>query len=154
MVLGPDVVTPRPQPDVEAVTTEVMARLWAPAWRREVPGIPDSSVDDLIRREPVNDAHVQVVDLAVLDADRVPMASAQLRVDGATAEITAVMTDPAHRGRGLATAVVLDAVRRAREAGCDVIWLHAVADDWPRRWYERLGFEDVGVRWVAAWHPR
>jgi len=154
MVLGPDVATPPPSTGVEAVTTEVMARLWGPAWRREVPGIGHDAVADLIRREPLNDAHVRVVDLAVLDGDRVPIASTQLRVDGATAEVTAVMTDPAHRGRGLATAVVLDAVRRAREAGCDVIWLHALADDWPRGWYERLGFEDAGVRWVASWHPR
>ena len=40
------------------------------------------------------------------------------------------MTDPGHRGRGHATALVADATGRARAAGCDVVWLLASVDDW------------------------
>ena len=36
-----------------------------------------------------------------------------------------------------------------RDAGCDLVHLTAYAADWPRAWYERLGFVDVGARWVA-----
>jgi GNAT superfamily N-acetyltransferase len=155
MVLGPDVEVPAPPPgiDVVAVTSEVMHGLWGPTWRRDIPGIGDDAVADLLRRESFADAHVRIVDLAVLGDGGVPVAATQLRIDGATAAVEAVMTDEAVRGRGYATATVLDAVRRARAAGCDLVWLIARAEDWPRHWYARLGFDDVGARWIATKHP-
>lgn len=152
LVLGPEVDVPVVLPDgveVVPVTVEVMGRFWGPAWRRDIAGIPDASVDDLVRREAFADAHLRLVDLAVLGADGVPVAGTQLRIDGATAAVEAVNCHPDHRGRGLATALVTTAIARARAAGCDLVWLLAYADDWPRRWYERLGFVDVGARWVV-----
>ena len=41
-----------------AVTQETMAGLWAPSWRRDLPGIDDAAVDDLVRRESFANAHV------------------------------------------------------------------------------------------------
>jgi hypothetical protein len=35
----------------------------------------------------------------------------------------------------------------AAAAGCDLVVLEAVADDWPRNWYARRGFEVVGSVW-------
>lgn len=151
MVLGPDTDPPEPGPaPIVAVTSEVMAGLWRASWRRDVPGIGDAEVDDLVRREAFADAHCRIVDLAVLGPDGVPVAGTQLRIDGATAAIEAVMTAPDARGRGVAGSLVADAIRRARDAGCDLVWLYARADDWPRQWYARLGFVDVGARWVAT----
>lgn len=135
---------------VLTVTSDVMARLWRPSWRRQLPEVPDGDIDDLIRREPLDDAFVRVIDLAVLGDDETPVAGAQLRIDGATASIDAVLTDPGHRGRGYATAVVGAAIERATAAGCDVVFLAALVDDWPRRWYARLGFVDIGPRWQAT----
>lgn len=135
---------------VVPVAAEVMAGLWRPSWRRDLPGAPDEVIDDLVRREPFADAHLRVVDLAVLGDDGVPVAGTQLRIDGATAGVEAVLAAPDHRRRGLATALVAEAVHRARRAGCDLVWLHARADGWPRRWYERLGFVDAGARWVVT----
>lgn len=134
---------------VRSVTNEVMAGLWGRSWRRDLPHASDEAIDDLIRREPFADAHLRIVDLAVLDADGVPVAGTQLRIDGATAAIEAVLCSPDARGAGLARALVTSAVARAQDAGCDLVWLIAYADDWPRRWYERLGWVDVGARWVA-----
>jgi uncharacterized protein (DUF952 family)/GNAT superfamily N-acetyltransferase len=150
LVLDPSAeTTATPDVTVTPVTSEVMAGLWGPSWRRDLPHASDEAVGDLIRREPFANAHLEIVDLAVLGADGVPVAGTQLRIDGATAAIEAVLCDPDHRGRGYATALVATAIERARSAGCDQIWLIAYADDWPRRWYERLGFVDVGARWVA-----
>ncbi|MGH3694188.1 MAG: GNAT family N-acetyltransferase [Pseudonocardiaceae bacterium] len=135
---------------VVAVTHEIVSRLWERSWRRELPHLDDDEVRQLLGRETVADAVLRVVDLAVLDGRGEPIASTQLRIDGATAAIEAVMTDPAHRQAGLAAALVLDAIARARTAGCDVVFLVAAADDWPHHWYARLGFTDVGTRFEAT----
>jgi uncharacterized protein (DUF952 family)/GNAT superfamily N-acetyltransferase len=150
-VLDADAPEPSvPAGRVVAVTQEVMAGLWAPSWQREHPGIDDDAVADLVRRESFAAAHARIVDLAVLGDDGVPVAGTQLRIDGATAAIEAVMTAPSSRRKGHGAALVGDAIRRARSAGCDVIWLLCRADDWPRRWYERMGFVDIGCRWDAV----
>jgi uncharacterized protein (DUF952 family)/GNAT superfamily N-acetyltransferase len=141
---------PSPGAGVVAVTREVMAGLWGPTWRQDIPGISEEAVEHLIRREGIADAHVAVTELAVLGVDGVPVAATQLRIDGATAAVESVMTDPAVRRVGYGTAVVVEAIRRARAFGCDVVFLCADADDWPRGWYERLGFVDIGPRWEAT----
>lgn len=151
MVLDPAAPAPTPAAvPVVAASTEMMAGLWRASWRRQLPDAAEAVIDDLVRREAFADAHVRVVDLAVLDESAAPVAGAQLRVDGATAAIEAVMTDPHVRRRGYARALIGDAIRRARALGCDVVFLLAAAHDWPRHWYTRLGFVDVGERWEAT----
>jgi ribosomal protein S18 acetylase RimI-like enzyme len=61
-------------------------------------------------------------------------------------EIDEVTTLPRFRGRGLGTAVVEAALQASLAEGHDLTFLVANADDWPRRWYERLGFVEVGGR--------
>jgi ribosomal protein S18 acetylase RimI-like enzyme len=63
---------------------------------------------------------------------------------GEVAQVEDVATLGAHRGRGLARATVLLAVRAAREAGADLVFLGADAEDWPRHLYRKLGFDVVG----------
>jgi GNAT superfamily N-acetyltransferase len=60
-------------------------------------------------------------------------------------EVDAVNTLPAHRGRGLGRATVVEAVRAARAGSPDIVFLGAYRDDWPHQWYRRLGFEPVGM---------
>jgi GNAT superfamily N-acetyltransferase len=105
-------------------------------------------VAQLIGREQLNDRVVAVSDVVVREDGRV-VAAGQLRVDGATAAVESVMTDPAARGRGYADAVLARALDLATEAGCDLVVLEAAADDWPRHWYARRGFEVVGSTWWA-----
>ncbi|MFJ1807515.1 MULTISPECIES: GNAT family N-acetyltransferase [unclassified Streptomyces] len=67
------------------------------------------------------------------------MAGERLRVPGWT-EISAVCTDPAHRGRGLATRLIRAVGDGIRERG-DTPFLHAAADNAPAiRLYQSLGF--------------
>ena len=151
MVLGPDVEVARPVGvEVRQVTSEAMVGLWGPSWRRAEADITDEDLADLLRREAFADAHLRIVDLAVVGDDGDPRSSAQLRIDGATAALESVMTEPGARGRGWSRVVVGEAVARARAAGCDLVWLLAHAEDWPRSWYSRLGFVDVGARWIAS----
>lgn len=136
---------------VELVAQSEVHEFWARSWRRDLPDRPgrERVIADLIGREQLNDAVVAVTDLVVREAGRVG-ASGQLRVDGATAAVESVLTDPTARGRGHADAVLARAVDLAARAGCDLVVLDAAADDWPRHWYARRGFEVVGSVWDAA----
>ncbi|MGH3817403.1 MAG: GNAT family N-acetyltransferase [Pseudonocardiaceae bacterium] len=136
--------------NVIPVAHEIVSRLWARSWRRALPDLNEDTVRQLVDRDLLADAVVRVGNLAVLNDAGEPIASTQLRLDGATAAIEAVLTDPAHRRAGLARALVLDALTRARAAGCDVIFLAAAADDWPCHWYTRLGFSAVSTRFEAT----
>jgi GNAT superfamily N-acetyltransferase len=64
------------------------------------------------------------------------------------AMIDEVGTLKAHRGHGLARAVVIAALDTARADHADPIVVPADADDWPQLIYARLGFEPL-VRQVA-----
>lgn len=136
--------------DVVPVAHETAGRLWESFWRSDMPNIDDEAVRQLVSREALADAVVRILDLAVLDGHGEPIASTQLRIDGATAAIEAVITDPAHRRGGLARTLVSHALARARAAGCDAVFLSAAADAWPRRWYTRLGFAEVHTRYEAT----
>ena len=135
---------------VVPVTHEVVSKLWQRSWRRDQPSLDDDAVRQLVDCEALADAVLRVVNLAVLDGCGEPIAATQLRIDGATAAIEAVMTEPAHWRAGLARALVLNALARARTSGCDAVFLTAVAGGWPHRWYTRLGFTDVGSRFQAT----
>ena len=123
---------------------------WAASWRQQLSGERqlDDAVAQLVGREQLNDRVVAVRDIVVREDGRV-VAAGQLRVDGATAAVDSVLTDPAARGRGHAGAVLGRALALATEAGCDLVVLEAAADDWPRHWYSRRGFEVVGSVWNA-----
>ena len=133
---------------VEVVDEADVYGFWAESWRRDLPERRDRDrvIADLVGRERLNDRLVAVTNLVVREEGRV-VASGQLRVDGATAAVDSVLTDPAARGRGHADAVLARALDLAARAGCDLVVLEAAADDWPRHWYARRGFADLGTVW-------
>jgi uncharacterized protein (DUF952 family)/ribosomal protein S18 acetylase RimI-like enzyme len=133
---------------VEVVPEPEVHEFWARSWRRDLPDRPDRErvIADLVGRERLNDRVVAVTNLVVREAGQV-VAAGQLRVDGGTAAVESVLTDPAARGRGHADAVLARALDLAARAGCDLVVLEAAADDWPRHWYARRGFEVVGSVW-------
>ena len=57
------------------------------------------------------------------------------------------------RGQGLARAVTLAAVRASLAAGNELTYLAALANDWPRLLYARLGFEEVGNTYAFRRRP-
>jgi uncharacterized protein (DUF952 family)/GNAT superfamily N-acetyltransferase len=133
----------------EVVAQEVVHEFWTSSWRQSLEGLGpqlDQVVAQLVGREHLNDRVVDVRDVVVRENGRV-VASGQLRIDGATAAVDSVLTDPASRGRGYADAVLARSLNLATEAGCDLVVLEAAADDWPRTWYGRRGFETVGSSW-------
>jgi uncharacterized protein (DUF952 family)/ribosomal protein S18 acetylase RimI-like enzyme len=135
-------------PRAEVVAQREVHDFWERNWRRELAGIRDldRAVAQLVGREALNDRVVAVSDVVVRENGRL-VAAGQVRVDGATAAVESVVTDPAARGRGYGDAVLATALELAAVAGCDLVVLEAAADDWPRQWYARRGFEVVGSVW-------
>jgi ribosomal protein S18 acetylase RimI-like enzyme len=62
-----------------------------------------------------------------------------------TGQIENVLTLERHRNRGLARALVLQALAASRAAGNELTFLLANRDDWPKELYRKLGFDEVGV---------
>jgi GNAT superfamily N-acetyltransferase len=133
----------------EVVPQAEVHEFWDRSWRQDL-HVPAEQLDEvvaqLIGREHRNDRVLAVTDVVVRERGRV-VAAGQLRVDGATAAVESVMTAPEARGHGHADAVLARILRGAAEAGCDLVVLEADADDWPREWYARRGFEVVGSTW-------
>ncbi|GMA24075.1 hypothetical protein GCM10025864_18340 [Luteimicrobium album] len=83
----------------------------------------------------------------------VAMAGERMRPPGWT-EVSAVCTDPDHRGQGLAARLVRAVAHGVRERGDEAILHAASANEDAIRLYERLGFEvRRPVRFVVARTP-
>jgi len=89
-----------------------------------------------------------------VELDGAIAAYCELRGDGATAQIEDVNTLGAYRGRGLGRVVVQHALDEGRAAH-DVVFIEALADDWPKDLYAKLGFETIDERhlFLRAPHP-
>ena len=134
--------------DIDATTTDRDE-----SWDEDIPRLMDPELREIVELEAVTAAVAQSHHLAVLDDDGEPAAWADLYAAGATAQLENVMARADQRGRGLATAVALEAVDRAHRMGCDVVFLRTDADDWPRHLYEQLGFRAVEVAHVFDFQP-
>lgn len=80
--------------------------------------------------------------LAVRSDDETVVAHVDLYVRDGLAQVEELMTAPAARGRGYGSALVIEAVRRARANRAFIV---ADVDDWPKQLYRRLGFRDLGT---------
>lgn len=69
------------------------------------------------------------------------------------AQVESVVTLEEFRGLGVARNVVLEAVREARAGGAGLVFLLADLNDWPRRLYGRLGFDEIGRSWAFTKWP-
>ncbi len=70
-----------------------------------------------------------------------------LFVNGGVAQIEDVNTLEEFRNRGLGRAVVQRAIDAALAAGAELIFIHALDDDWPKHLYAKLGFDPIGSVW-------
>jgi ribosomal protein S18 acetylase RimI-like enzyme len=131
-----------PTGEVEEVDEAVLR----PARRHAILGYPwgsEATADVLLAAKTAIAERVRTRFFARL-VDGEPVAWADLYTADDVAQIEDVATDDAHRGHGHATAVVLRALAAALEEGAGFVFLVADDEDWPKLWYERLGFESAG----------
>ncbi|HET7129008.1 MAG TPA: GNAT family N-acetyltransferase [Gaiellaceae bacterium] len=141
--------------------------------RVDTSAIREVTLDDLLPlrteaalREPWGDADIadQLNRAKRLVTEAVPTRFFATVVDGAiagwcelrrrdgVAQIEDVEVLEQHRGRGLGRAVVQHALGEGLRAG-DLVFLEALADDWPRELYAKLGFTVAGRRDVYTRLP-
>jgi len=129
--------------EVREVDEPTMRPLWAEAIRAEPHGTDETLVQQIVEhRRDVSRA--LPTRLFAVEAGGRLVAHTELYSYDGVGQVENVMTLGAYQGRGLARALVLHAVAQSRAAGNDLTFLVADLDDWPRRLYERLGFETVG----------
>lgn len=78
--------------------------------------------------------------VATLDGD--PIGGVRVYLDDDVGQVEELDVLEAHRGRGIARALLARVLRLARPRA--LVFLTSDPDDWPTGWYEHLGFEVVG----------
>lgn len=89
----------------------------------------------------------------VVRIDGVLAGQCELYVDGSDAQVEFVDTLEEFRGRGVARAVVLSAIRAAVDEGAQSVFILGDDDDWPKELYRRLGFDPFARRWDFTRKP-
>ena len=131
---------PRREVHVERLSLADRIRAAQESWRGELPDAGPGVWRQLGERITTAARGADVTFLGVRDGEGHVVARADLFLHAGVGQVEDVLTLPAARGEGCASALVLAAVRDARRAAADVIFLVADADDWPRELYARLGF--------------
>jgi ribosomal protein S18 acetylase RimI-like enzyme len=89
----------------------------------------------------------------VAPANGDPASACRLLVRDGIGQVEDVGTLEEARGRGLARAVTLAAARASEAEGNELTYLGALANDWPRLLYSKLGFEEVGYAYEFRRKP-
>ncbi|WP_433444368.1 GNAT family N-acetyltransferase [Nonomuraea sp. CA-141351] len=134
---------PGPPPAAERLSLAELLPVVRRDWRATLPQAPEEVVDRLARRV---EARLRGADAVSFWGVRAPdgeiAARADLYVHGGVAQIESVFTGEGHRGKGYARALMTALLAAAAEA--ELIFLVADAADWPKDFYAKLGFVELG----------
>ncbi|MFF5715792.1 GNAT family N-acetyltransferase [Streptomyces buecherae] len=136
-----------PDGPAEEVDLDALRAPLARRWRGFLPDADDEVVRHLVERREARRRGADVVRFIGARTPEGEVASwADLYLDPAEglAQIEDLVTSETHLRRGHADAVLATALRRAADADCGTRFLIADAADWPREWYGRRGFTDIG----------
>lgn len=130
--------------EVRAVSLDTLRPAIIRNWRVEIPDATDEHLRQLADRTELYALGAELTLLAVYDGDEIA-AHAALYVDRheRIAQFENLVTHQDFRGRGYADALIRDALRRGQQAGSELSFLTADLNDWPREWYQRLGYVDA-----------
>ena len=146
MAVRDGIVVGRVEPEASC---DFEARLWREEW---IPGIGDAELADLLSRRSTMDVAGPYLTFVVRDGSTI-VAAADMAVRGEGSEIDGVATWPEHRGRGFGDALVAACVDEALARGIPHLHLEALTDDWPRHWYARRGWAELGAFTSATRRP-
>ncbi|MFI7640124.1 GNAT family N-acetyltransferase [Nonomuraea sp. NPDC049400] len=140
---GPLPPGPLSPPAAERLSlAELLPVVWRD-WRATLPAAPEEVLDRLTRRVEVRLRGADAVSFwGVRAPDGEIAARADLYVHGGVAQIESVFTGEGHRGKGHARALMSALLAQVAEA--ELVFLVADAADWPKDFYAKLGFVELG----------
>ena len=125
---------------------EVSWQLMRPARRLQITRQPWARdprlVDQILAKHELTARCVKTRYFAAL-VDGQVASSCELRTESRIAQVETVETLEEFRNRGLARDVLTAALDGARDAA--FVFLVTDAEDWPQQFYQRLGFEAIGI---------
>jgi len=131
---------------VDEVEPEELEPIWEVGIRSDPEIQEDEEVEQLIAAQHRRRVAVDVRYFAARSEGKIA-SYCELFSDGETGQIESVMTLEQFRGRGLAKAVVTQALKESHAAGHGLTFLVAEAADWPKEMYRTLGFEAAASIW-------
>ncbi|WP_143073679.1 GNAT family N-acetyltransferase [Actinokineospora terrae] len=136
---------PRTSTGVEALSVAELVPSLIADWRADYPDDTAEQIRELAERITLYERGADVTFLGVRDDEGDVIARGELYIADGVAQFENVIVRPEHREKGLGRQLVLEALHRSAAAGADVWFLIAQAEDWPRGWYERLGYRSGPV---------
>jgi len=132
-----------PEHPVHAVSRELMRPTAIRDWTGELPHASAEVIAQLADRMSLYPLGADITHLAVFEGEEMAVRG-ELFIDAPRdiAQLESLYAHAGMRGRGYARSLVLEAQRRVRSAGLGLSFLVADLDDWPRKWYARLGYEE------------
>ena len=129
---------------VQAVSLDMLGPAIICDWRDTLPDATEEELGQLADRTALYARGAELTRLAVFEGDEIA-AHADLYLDriDTIAQFENLVTHKNFRGRGYGRSLISDALRRGHLAGRDLSYLTARLDDWPYRWYHRLGYVDA-----------
>ncbi|MCC9311313.1 GNAT family N-acetyltransferase [Kitasatospora sp. RB6PN24] len=135
----------RPEP---AAAPASVAELRAAGLAQQLRWWPDEELARQLHERRAARLHgaEQVLFLAVRAADGEIAGWADLYLDRAAglAQLEDLVTAEPHRGQGHGDTLLATGLALAAEAGIPQLFLNADAADWPKDWYARRGFRQIG----------
>jgi ribosomal protein S18 acetylase RimI-like enzyme len=129
---------------VASVSLETLRPSLIRNWHAEIPDATDELLRQLADRTALYSLGAELTLLAVYEGNEIA-AHVELYVDraGSVAQIENLVTHEQYRNRGYGDSLVRNALWRAGETGSELCVISADLDDWPRQWYQRLGYVDA-----------
>ena len=137
---------------VEEVRRDELEPAWAAGTRERPHGRDEETVRQIVGQRKVVGEAGRARYFACFVSGEVA-SYCELYTDGFTGQIEGVLTLDAWRGRGFASAVVARALAESQAMGHDLTFLLALADDWPKELYRKLGFRETGRTWDFVREP-
>ena len=146
---APDIEVTAVDPD-SAELNALQERLWHEEW---LPSADDLVVAQLVGRRSELSRAGNLVSLVIAAGSGELVATMDVCIRDGIAEFDGLAVLSPHRGKAYGQALFARGWKIAAEIGCDMVVLNALRDDWPRGWYERLGFAIVGPATEASLTP-
>lgn len=136
--------TGAPAHTVRKLTADEYRSVHAQVIAEESPNLKPEVAEQLLEMDAVFAGVVNTTYLATMGEPAITSVC-QIYSDGQTAQIEDVATLKEHRRLGYARSLMHEAVQSVFAEGNEFLFLVADADDWPKDFYEAIGFRPAGV---------